>query len=76
MKKNAAVKIMAILAMVWIIVSVVGTGLLIIFDQSQNQPIELSQEDIDAIQEQIDAMTGSTQSWAELEVTDITTTVE
>jgi cell division protein FtsB len=76
MKKNAAVKIMAILAMLWIVVSIVWTGLLIIFGESQNQTIELTQEDIEAIQQQIDSMTGSTQSGSELEITDITTTVE
>lgn len=76
MKKNATVKIMAILAMLWIVVSIVWTGLLIIFGESQNQTIELTQEDIEAIQQQIDSMTGSTQSGSELEITDITTTVE
>lgn len=73
MKKNAIVKIMAILAMVWIIISIVWTGILIIVEknQRQNQRLELSPEELEALKQQLESMTGSTQSGSELEISEI-----
>lgn len=62
MKQNKTVKLMAILAMLGIIISVVWTGLLIIFEQSRApQQLELTAEEIEELQKQIqESMSGST----------------
>lgn len=62
MKQNKTVKLMAILAMLGIIISVVWTGLLIMFEQAKApQQLELTAEEIEELQKQIEAsMSGST----------------
>lgn len=64
MKQNKTVKLMAILAMLGIIISVVWTGLLIMFEQAKApQQLELTAEEIEELQKQIqESMSGSTQS--------------
>ena len=62
MKQNKTVKLMAILAMLGIIISVVWTGLLIMFEQAKApQKLELTAEEIEELQKQFEAsMSGST----------------
>ncbi len=62
MKQNKTVKLMAILAMLGIIISVVWTGLLIMFEQAKApQQLELTAEEIEELQKQIqESMSGST----------------
>lgn len=57
MKKNAMTKIIAGLAFFWIVLSIVGTWLLIIFNEPQTQ--EFTPEQLAEIQKMIDS-----QSWA------------
>ena len=57
MKKNAITKIIASLAFFWILISIIWTGLLIIFNDNQQQ--ELSAEQIAEIQKMMES-----QSWA------------
>ena len=54
---------MAFLALFWIIISVIGTGLIIIFDNNSNQQIEYTPEQIEQIQQYMDSLSGSTMSW-------------
>ena len=44
MKKNKTVKLFAILGLLWIIVSVVGTGILILTTPSEPQVYEINNE--------------------------------
>jgi len=44
MKKNKTVKLFAILGLLWIIVSVVGTGILILTTPSESQVYEINNE--------------------------------
>lgn len=62
MKKNAMTKIIAGLAFFWIILSIVWTWLLIIFNEPQTQ--EFSAEQMAEIQQMIDSQSGATtHSW-------------
>lgn len=47
--KQKSAKIMAILALIWILVSIVWTWLLVIFWSEQNTQVELTQEQIEQI---------------------------
>lgn len=62
MKKNTMTKIIASLAFFWILLSIIGTGLLIIFweNNQQVQQQELTPEQLDEIQKIIDSQSGST----------------
>jgi preprotein translocase subunit SecG len=61
MKKNAMTKIIASLAFFWIVLSIIGTGLLIIFWEDNQQPVqqEFTTEQMAEIQKMIDS-----QSWS------------
>lgn len=64
-RKNTAAKVMAILALVWIIISVIWTGLIIIFDNpEQTTQTELTPEQMKQLQELMNSQTGSSASWA------------
>lgn len=63
MKQTKMAKIMAILALTWIIVSVIWTWLLVIFDSSNSQTQQnLTPEQIKEIQNMINSQTWATQS--------------
>jgi len=64
MKKNNWTKIMAIFALFWIIIWVIWTGILIIFDDQSTQP-EITKEQYEQIMKQINSnsWTINTQSW-------------
>jgi preprotein translocase subunit SecG len=65
MKKNAITKIIASLAFFWILISIAWTGLLIIFNDNQQQ--ELSAEQIAEIQKMFESQSWSTShSWTEI----------
>jgi hypothetical protein len=62
MKKNAITKVIAGLAFFWIVLSIVWTWLLIIFNDNQTQ--EFSPEQLAEIQKIIDSQTwATTHSW-------------
>ncbi len=69
MKKKWA-KIMAVLALLWIIISIVWTWLLVIF-QGNQQNTEPTQEQIEQIQKLINSGSWNTSTW-ELNQTGIT----
>jgi len=61
MKQNKMAKIVAILALFGILISIIGTWALIIFGNDGNQPIELTAEEIEMLQQQyLDSLSGST----------------
>lgn len=61
MKQNKMAKIVALLALLGIVVSIIGTWALIIFGNNANQPIELTAEEIEMLQQQyLDSLSGST----------------
>lgn len=62
MKKNAMTRIIASLAFFWILLSIIGTGLLIIFWENNQQPVqqEFTAEQMAEIQKMIDSQSGST----------------
>lgn len=63
MKQTKIAKVMAILALAWIIISVIWTWLLVIFDNSNNQQqVDLTPEQIEEIQNMINSQTWTTQS--------------
>lgn len=65
MKQNKMAKFVAIFALLWIFISIAGTGLLIIFQDNSNQNIELTAEEIQAIEQQyLESLSGSTASWS------------
>jgi hypothetical protein len=59
MKKNKWIKIMALLALFWIIITVIWTGLLIIFDNNNSSNIkqELTPEQLMQFQEMMNSWT-------------------
>ena len=61
--KNKWSKIMAALALFWIILSILWTWLIIIFSGNWNTQVELTQEQIKEIQELINTQTGTTSTW-------------
>lgn len=63
-KKNTVAKIMASLALLWIIISIIWTSLLFIF-WNNNQNVELTPEQIQELQELMNSYSGSieTSSW-------------
>lgn len=69
MKKNAMTKIIAGLAFFWILLSIVWTGLLIIFNEPQTQ--EFTAEQIAEIQKMIDSQTWATSASGELIIPDL-----
>ncbi len=64
MKNKIAAKIMATLALLWIIISIVWTSLLFIF-WNNTQNVELTPEQIQELQELMNSYSGSleTSSW-------------
>lgn len=71
MKQTKIAKIMAILALAWIIVSIIWTWLLVIFDSSNSQQQnELSPEQIEQIQNIINSQSWTTKSssWELIEI--------
>jgi hypothetical protein len=64
MKKNAITKIIAGLAFFWIVLSIVWTWLLIIFNEPQTQ--EFSPEQLAEIQKMIDSQTWATSASGDL----------
>lgn len=75
MKQNKFAKLMAILALLWIIVSIIWTWLLAIFGNNTNQQIELSPEQIQEIQDIINSQSWATQS-SSWEIIDIENLIE
>ena len=77
MKQNKTVKIMAILAILWIFVSIVWTWALVIFENmTAQQQIELTPEQIEELQKQyIESLSGSTATGS-LEIQNDTPEVE
>jgi preprotein translocase subunit SecG len=75
MKQNKFAKLMAILALLWIIVSIIWTWLLSIFGNNTNQQIELSPEQIQEIQDMINSQSWATQS-SSWEIIDIENLIE
>lgn len=61
--KNKWVKIMAFLALFWIIVSVIWTWLLVVFSWDSNQEVKLTQKQIEQIQNMINSWSLTTWSW-------------
>ncbi len=62
MKQNKFAKLMAILALLWIIISIIWTWLLAIIGDNNSQQIELSPEQIQQIQDMINSQTWTTDS--------------
>lgn len=64
MKNKIAAKLMASLALLWIIISIIWTGLLFIF-WNNTQNVELTPEQIQELQELMNSYSGSleTSSW-------------
>lgn len=61
MKQNKMAKIVAFIALFGILISIIGTWALIIFGNDGNQPIELTAEEIEMLQQQyLDSLSGST----------------
>lgn len=75
MKQNKFAKLMAILALLWIIVSIIWTWLLAIFGNNTNQQVELSPEQIQQIQDMINSQSWATQS-SSWEIIDIENLIE
>ena len=69
MKKNVITKIIAWLAFFWIVLSIVWTGLLIIFNEPQTQ--ELTADQLAEIQEYIDSQSGALTNSGELIIPDL-----
>lgn len=69
-KKNLAVQILAVLALVWIVISIIGTALLVLTsnntDNTQTVTAEQLQELIDSSDIEV-----VTQDWEVLETTDL-----
>ena len=63
-------KIMAVLALLWIIVSILWTWLIVILQNGNKQP-EITQEDYERIQQLINSQSWNTSTW-ELNWTGIT----
>lgn len=65
MKQNKMAKFVAIFALLWIFISIAGTGLLIIFQDNSNQNVELTAEEFEMLQQQyLESLSGSTASWS------------
>ena len=69
-KNNKFTKIMAFLALFWIIIWIIGTWIVIIFSNGNNQSQNLTSEEYAEIQELINSQSGSineenieTQTW-------------
>ncbi len=63
MKQTKIAKVTAILALIWIIVSIIWTWILVIFDSTTNQQqTELTPEQIEEIQNMINSQTWASQS--------------
>jgi len=75
MKQNKFAKLMAILALLWIIVSIIWTWLLAIFGNNTSQQVELSPEQIQQIQDMINSQSWATQS-SSWEIIDIENLIE
>lgn len=69
MKKNAMTKIIAWLAFFGILISIIWTGLLIIFNDNQQQ--ELTAEQMAEIQKIIEAQSGATTNSGEIIIPEI-----
>lgn len=64
-RKNIAAKVMAFLALFWIVISVIWTGLIIIFDNwNQNQEIQLTPEQLEELQELMNSQSWASSTWA------------
>ncbi|NVP17806.1 hypothetical protein HUU51_03745 [Candidatus Gracilibacteria bacterium] len=64
--KQKGAKIMASLALIAVIGSVIGTGIMFIFQGGNNQEAQLTPEQIAQIQELINSQSGSTTSTGEI----------
>lgn len=66
--KQKSAKIMAILALIWIIVSIIWTSILFILWDNQNTQIELTQEQIDEIMKMMEEQDNNQLESEELEI--------
>jgi len=64
---------MATIALFWIVLSIIGTWLIIIFSDNWNQQVELTPDQIEQLQDLIKSQSGTTSTW---EIDTIENTIE
>ena len=73
--KNKLTKIMAAVALFWIIISMIWTWLIVIFSESNTNQVELTQEQIEQVQEAINNQNKENEN-SEATIEDILSTQE
>lgn len=63
MRKNKTTQVMAILALLWIVIWIIWTGVLFIFSNSSSQQ-EISAEQYAELQEYINSLSWTTNTWS------------